>query len=310
MKDTSYLRKSSTFAWLIIAWQLSLTAVAIALTSSQNLFIKVPGELLLAICILQWFILEHDLGHSAFFKSNSVNVVFGHVASLFSLLPFYPWKNVHHAHHVWTGWKDLDPTQPQKKLTELSSMLIGFINFCWRRWIPIFALSFSTSTFWNLPRLMKMYPQKKKVLQHSFSVFFIVLVYLLLMFFFSHFMLTCWLPAFVLYLFVTDPLLLSQHTHLDQPESEGQHVRPVKYRLQPAYTRSVIYPTWISKYILYHFDKHGLHHQFPGIPFYRLSELKAPEENTIYWLKWLKIAKQVPAHILIFKSVKETGISL
>jgi fatty acid desaturase len=67
MKDTSYLRKSSVFAWLIIAWQLSLTAVAVALTLSQNLLIKIPGELLLAICILQWFILEHDLGHSAFF---------------------------------------------------------------------------------------------------------------------------------------------------------------------------------------------------------------------------------------------------
>jgi acyl-lipid omega-6 desaturase (Delta-12 desaturase) len=310
MKNNGYFQKYAVYPWLIIGWQLFLTTVAVSLSLSQNLLFKLVGEVLLTISILQWFILEHDLGHSAFFKNNFFNVVFGHFASLFSLLPFYPWKNIHHSHHVWTGWRDLDPTQPQKKISELSPRLISIINFCWKFWIPVFALSFSLSSFWNVKRLSKLYPQQKKVRQHVFSISFIVLVFTGLFIFYTHFMLTSWLPAFVLYLLITDPLLLSQHTHLDQSESDGNAVRPVKYSLQPAYTRSVLYPKWISRFILYNFDKHGLHHQFPGVPLYRLNQFEAPEENSIYWLSWLKIAKRIPAHILIFKSFKDTGISL
>lgn len=310
MKNANLYRESSIYAWLIISWQVLFTVCAIVLALSHILMLKIAGEVLLSVCILQWFILEHDLGHSAFFKHSWLNNAFGHVASLFSLIPFYPWKNIHHSHHVWTGWKDLDPTQPQKKLSELSPALIACINFCWKLWIPVFALSFSTSIFWNIKRLRKLHPQKKKIAQHLFSILFIIIVFVAMFFFFGHFMLTCWLPAFLIYLFVTDPLLLSQHTHLDYPESEGNDVRPVKYSLQPAYTRSVIYPNWISTYVLYHFDKHGLHHQYPGIPLYKLSQMKPPEEHTIYWLTWLSIAKRMPAHILIFKSFKETGINL
>ena len=300
----------STRALLLISWQIIVTTISISLCLSHDFLLKIPGEILFSICILQWFILEHDFGHGTFFKNDTYNIIFGHLASVFSLLPFYPWKNIHHSHHVWTGWKDLDPTHPKKEVSELSKPFIFFINLCWKLWIPVLASSFSINQFWNLKRLKSLYPQRKKNRQHIFSVFFILVVFVILLFFCFNFMVMCWLPAFIIYLFITDPLLLSQHTHIDYADSKGNQVRPVKYSLQPAYTRSVKYPSWVSKYILYHFDKHGLHHQHPGIPFYKLSNMVSPEENSIHWLKWLKIAKGMPAHILIFNSQKETGIVL
>lgn len=304
------ISKYSFYPWLIVGWQLALTIGAILLALSENIGAYIAGELLLSISILQWFILEHDFGHAAFFKSKWLNNAFGLLASLFSLLPFFPWKTIHHSHHVWTGWKDLDPTQPQKKINDLSGSLIFIINTCWKLWIPIFSLGFSLITFWNLKRLSALYPKKKLVIQNIFSVVFIVVVFALLIIFFGGFMLKCWLPSFLMYMLIADPLLLSQHTHLDYHHAEGKDVKPIRYQLQPAYTRSVIYPKWMSTYLLYHFDKHGLHHQHPGVPLYKISQLSAPEENTIYWLKWLKIAKQIPAHVLIFQSYNDTGIKL
>ena len=308
MKHTS--NKGALFAWLIIIWQIALTTTAIWLTLSAQWRIKIPGEILLALCILQWFILEHDLGHNAFFKVPVLNAIFGHVSSLFSLIPFFPWKNIHHAHHVWTGWKDLDPTHPKKKIDELSRVKVFLINLCWKLWIPVFGISFSVLLFWNYQQLNKLFPQKKRVAQHRFSILFIVIIFITMACFFGNFILYCWLPAFVLYLMIADPLLLSQHTHLDYSDSKGSPVRPIRYILQPAYTRSVIYPKWISKCILYNFDKHGLHHQYPAIPLYELDTKTPPEENSIYWLKWLHIAKRMPASVLIFESYKETGINL
>lgn len=302
--------KYSFYPWLIVSWQIGLTILAVSLSLSKNKGVYLAGELLLSISFLQWFILEHDFGHAAFFKPKWLNNTFGLVASAFSLLPFFPWKTIHHSHHVWTGWKDLDPTQPQKKLDDLPGSLIFIINLCWKLWIPIFSLSFSMLTFWNLKRLAVLYPKRKTIVQNVLSVLFIVVIFATLIIFYEAFMLKCWLPAFFTYMLIADPLLLSQHTHLDYHHAEGKEVKPIRYQLQPAFTRSVVYPKWMSTYLLYHFDKHGLHHQHPGVPLYKIAELTAPEENTIYWLEWLKIAKQMPAHVLIFQSYNDTGIKL
>ena len=303
-------RKENNFAFLLITWQLSFSIFALSIASSSLLFLRILGNILVGINILQWFILQHDLGHNAFFKKSLFNTLLGHVASIFSLIPFYPWKNIHHSHHVWTGWKDLDPTHPTKKIQDLHKISIFFIDLCWKLWIPIFALSFSLISFWNLKKLKKLYPQRQRMVQHIISISLIIICFTILFYKYPHFMITGWLPGMFFYLMIADPLLLSQHTHIDYSDSEGQKVRPYKYSLQPAYTRSVIYPQWISKYILYNFDKHGLHHQYPSIPLYRLNKIPQIKENSIYWLKWLSIAKAIPATVLIFQSHRDTGINV
>ena len=295
---------------LLLIWQIGFTAFCIFLSSQKNPFLWLTGQALLGICLLQWFVLQHDLGHGGFLRGKWLNAVFGHFASLFSLLPYYPWRQIHHAHHVWTGWKQLDPTLPEVVPEAMPRFLVALMDFCWRCWIPVFALSFSSQTFWNYRRLARLYPDRCSKRRNLFSILFLVTVYALAFFIFGEIMLRCWLTAFIFYLFLSDPLLLSQHTHLDYHSPDGKVVKPIRYRSQPLYTRSVTYPHFISKYILYYFDRHGLHHQQPGVPIYSLAGLESPEENTIHWLDWLRIAKRMPAHRLIFQSFRDTGIKL
>lgn len=295
---------------LLLGWQIGFTGLAIWLSLFNNPAIWLIGQVLLGISMLQWFVLEHDLGHGGFLKSKWLTLVFGHLASVFCLIPYFPWKQIHHAHHIWTGWKKLDPTLPEMHPDKMPPVLVRFMDFCWRYWIPVFAFSYSLQTFWNYRRLSRLYPHLDHKRRNLFSILFLITVYVVAFVVLGSAMLYRWLPAFIFFLFISDPLLLSQHTHLDYNDPEDEAVKPVRYGEQPIYTRSVIYPRVISKYMLYYFDRHGLHHQHPGIPIYYLSVLTQPEENNIYWLDWLRIAKRLPAHIMIFQSFRDTGVKL
>ena len=178
----SIKKTNGRFAILLISWQIIFSVFAIYIAASSILLIRLLGNFFIGINILQWFILQHDLGHNAFFKNSLLNSFFGHLASLFSLIPFFPWKNIHHSHHVWTGWKDLDPTHPNKKIYELKRSTSFLVNLCWKLWIPIFALSFSLLSFWNLNKLRKLYPQKQRTFQHILSIAIIIISFTFLIF--------------------------------------------------------------------------------------------------------------------------------
>jgi acyl-lipid omega-6 desaturase (Delta-12 desaturase) len=260
--------------------------------------------------MLQWFFIEHDLGHHGFLPFQPASIFFGHIASLFCLLPFHPWQQVHHAHHKWTGWREKDPTIPEITFEQLSKTQIRLINFCWKYWVPIFAISFALQTFWNLKRLKRLFPDTKSRIRHAFSVFFILFIFLGLVAYFGAVFFKIWLLAIFIFFFISDPILLSQHTHLDYHDIELTPLKPVRYIEQPIFCRSVVFPKWVEKYILYNTSKHGLHHQYPWVAFYDLPKWKDPEENYIHWREWLRIAKQMPGHEMIFHSTKHTGIRL
>ena len=68
------------------------------------------GQILLGLAMVEWFVLLHECGHNTLFRQRRLNVAAGHIAGFFSLIPFSVWTHVHHLHHKWTGWQDLDPT--------------------------------------------------------------------------------------------------------------------------------------------------------------------------------------------------------
>jgi omega-6 fatty acid desaturase (delta-12 desaturase) len=53
--------------------------------------------------LVRLFIIQHDCGHSSFFRSRAVNDFVGRALSLLTLTPYYSWKRDHAAHHASTG---------------------------------------------------------------------------------------------------------------------------------------------------------------------------------------------------------------
>ena len=59
--------------------------------------------------LVRVFIIQHDCGHRAFFRSARANNILGFVCSLLTLTPYTAWRRQHAAHHGI--WNDLDRRQ-------------------------------------------------------------------------------------------------------------------------------------------------------------------------------------------------------
>lgn len=64
---------------------------------------------LAAVFVVRIFIIQHDCGHQAFFRSRLTNDWVGRVCSLATFTPFANWRRQHAQHHA--GWNNLD-TRP------------------------------------------------------------------------------------------------------------------------------------------------------------------------------------------------------
>lgn len=279
-----------------------LTWGAIYLSYSHTGVLWFVSQVLLGFFILQWFFLLHDLGHGHFFSHPILNKIFGLYSSFFVMLPFFSWKYLHRHHHLWTGWKDKDPTMAIILPEMIPEWKKYVMNFCWKFWIPIFSLMFSLSNFWNIPKLTKLFPEKRS--SFFFGIIFICSIHMTLIFFLSwekylHF----WGLGYVIFFILSDPLLISQHAGISQYHSHGQQVTQFHMRDQDNFTRSLIFPPWVSKYILLGFNNHSLHHLYPTLPCYHLIFMKEScGKNDIHWLKWIKSAKKKSAVELLCSS--------
>lgn len=196
---------------------------------SDDWFIWLSGQILLGFIILQWFFIIHDLAHRSLFHSPTTSAIFGHLASLFCLIPYYSWKKVHHAHHKRTGWQEKDPTVPDFGIEDLSPFMIRVIDFRWKYWIPVFAFSYCLSIFYNLKKLFGLYPKDKAKI--TFSILFLVVSYSLIIYFVGGLLfIKIFVLAFFLFLFISDPLLISQHTHLNSIEDNDHELRLATYQ--------------------------------------------------------------------------------
>jgi len=61
---------------------------------------------LAAAFLMRSFIIAHDCGHGAFFRSRTANTIVGTVTSLFAFTPYDQWRHEHAVHHASGG--DLD----------------------------------------------------------------------------------------------------------------------------------------------------------------------------------------------------------
>jgi fatty acid desaturase len=304
----AHLRPRDWTGFLYLAWSLALTALALTLSALDAWSLWLLGQLLLAVALLQWFVLLHEAGHNTLFRTPRLNRWAGRLAAYFAVIPYGCWKLVHGAHHRWTGWQDLDLTTATLVPRPLGFLERCIINVCWATWLPLFSILYRLNNYWNLPRLWRRFPHRLPRQQVLGGIVFLTAAYALTAYLVGPLLL---LRLAGLGLFLTlvlqDPLLLSQHTHVPMQLSGGEEVRPFGPLEQEVFTRSLRFPRWFARLVLLNLDAHELHHMFPRVPGYALHRIDYVPQNQIHWLRWLIQAKRLPAHVFLFQNRHQSG---
>jgi len=305
--DISNFKSNNSKAFISLIIPLLLVSSGVYLSLLGPLWSYWPGQIILSFFFLQTFILLHECGHFNFFKSRFLNLIFGHVFGILTMIPFYTWQQMHFLHHVWTGWRDKDPTTEKTIEPSNSKAIRSIANMAWRLYIPIFYLSYKLSNYWNLNKIKRfLKPERFRIA--ILNVVLYVILYALLITFFGRFILVNLLPAFLLSLVWKELVILTQHSHIEIPVSEGKTVRPVSTLKQIEYSRSFYIHPILSHYFLFGFNLHEIHHAYPGLPAYWLKNVELGIEKKPNYSEWFSQAKSMKGEDYIFRTSKHTGI--
>lgn len=85
------------------------TCAAMHVLAGVSYWLALPLAPLAAGFLVRIFIIQHDCGHHAFFRSRRANDVVGAACSLLTLTPYASWRRQHAGHHG--VWNDLDRRQ-------------------------------------------------------------------------------------------------------------------------------------------------------------------------------------------------------
>ena len=264
------------------------------------------GQVILGVAFVQWFCLLHEAGHGTLFNAQRWNVRVGHLAGFFSLIPFHSWRVIHHEHHRWTGWQDLDPTTEALVPRQLKLHEKLIINGAWFLWFPLFSILYRVNNFWRAGRILKRVPERHHT-RIKLNLVVLAAVYLVLFVALGGTLLTLVGPALLGSFMFMDVILFSQHNHIPQKVSGGAKVDPHPFIEQQPFTRSLVFPKWFARGVLLNFDAHELHHMYPTTPGYRLGEIDYVPPNAISIWRFVWKAKTSAAATLMFKNQNDTG---
>ena len=308
--DLTHLRATNAAGLRVIATASAGTVLGLVLSFAGGWVPWLCGQALLAVMLVQWFVILHECGHETLFRTRRWHAAAGRVAAAFSLIPYHAWTRVHGRHHKWTGWQDLDPTTESLVPRPLGRVERTLVNTCWRLWIPLFSIIYRVSNYWHLARLLRMFPKPADRRALVRDVLTLVALYAVVTALLgpAAMLRACGL-ALLLSLAMEDLLLLSQHTHVPQNVSHGAAVKPFPAIEQEPFTRSLRLPALASAFVL-HFDAHELHHMYPFVPGYYLRRIPYSPENEIGWWQWISRAKRIPGDVLLFQNRLETGFDV
>jgi omega-6 fatty acid desaturase (delta-12 desaturase) len=83
-----------------VLWYLMYRSLAV------SYWITLPLAVLAGGLMVRVFIIHHDCGHGAFFKSRKANDIWGFITGVLTFTPYYLWRWEHAIHHAHSG--DLD----------------------------------------------------------------------------------------------------------------------------------------------------------------------------------------------------------
>ncbi|MDP2311974.1 MAG: fatty acid desaturase [Pseudomonadota bacterium] len=273
----------------------AVLAVSVTATSWWTLAL---AQVALAFVILRHFCMMHELSHGSLLDGRRANDLAGEYASLVCLTPYWGWKRIHVEHHTWAGWRDRDPTEQDSDLSKLQPWERFLANWAWRLSVPIIGASFCLRTFWNLPRLFRLFPDTPRR-RFLGSVALLVAVHGTAIVFFGELYLTCYVPGLVMFLVMADPLMISQHVGVPIYETEGREVRPFRVTEQERFARTLVFPRWFARHVLLGFNYHSHHHARPTVAGHLFSDMPFPATVEENWLAWLVRAKTTPLGTLL-----------
>lgn len=87
----------STAAAFVVLWWIALRALDVSYVLA--LLVTLPAS----VMVMRMFIVQHDCGHGAFFKSRIANNAVGIVLGIVTLTPYRYWSRQHALHHAGSG---------------------------------------------------------------------------------------------------------------------------------------------------------------------------------------------------------------
>ncbi len=283
-----------------------ILTISILLFRMDNTISYCFATILLSLFFTQTFILLHECGHLNFFVSKLSNNLFGHLFGFLTGIPFIAWKHMHNLHHKWTGWRDLDPTTEKTVDIGKSIILKQIVNVCWFLFIPLFYISYFLSNYWNIFKIKRFLSERNFKLAFI-NIILLLAIYVFLIVFYTSFLFKYIFPAFFLSFIWKELIIMTQHSHIEIPISEGSIVQPISYKEQVKYSRSFYTNKFISKYFLFNFNLHEAHHLQPGLPAYWLDKLEINSTKKTTYFEWFKKAKSLKGENYIFRTSKHTG---
>jgi acyl-lipid omega-6 desaturase (Delta-12 desaturase) len=278
----------------------SLLLVGMLLTLGRSGPLYLLGQLAGAVFFLQAFVLLHEFGHRSFFPSRWANLIGGTLVSFAVFIPLPNWASIHELHHRWTGYRDKDPTTEGTFADALKPGQRRLINFCWRFWIPLFTLGYRLGIYWNIGKL-KRHLAPRKLRSCLLHMLLYLAAYAAVVVLYPGVFLAM-LPALLISFSMSDIMTLSQHSHVDMPVAGDREVKPLAYADQVQYSRSLLFPAWIARFVLLNFNYHEAHHAHPGVPCYRLSHEAFAGGNSYPAWAWIKRVKSMPGVDFIFRT--------
>jgi fatty acid desaturase len=306
----AHLRPRNRTGACATAGPLASTLAGVALSLAGPWYAWVAGQLILALALLQWFVILHEAGHRTLFASRRANRIVGHMAGAFALVPFLTWARIHARHHRYTGWQDLDATTALLVPRKLGGAEQVAMNVAWASFVPLFSILYRLQNFWNVQRISRYLARRGDVRLAWTNAALLGLFYLALAVAIGPWLLARIAGvALLLSLAAQDVILLSQHTHMPRNLSGGESVRPFAPLEQEPFTRSLLLPGWLS-WMLLRFDFHELHHMYVHVPGYDLHRIGYRPANAVGWLPWLRGAKRLSGTRFLFGRREDTGFEL
>jgi fatty acid desaturase len=263
----------------VILLDLVLVAAGFACLEAGGVPLFVLSQLLFATVMSHGFALLHESGHGNTSTRPIVNTLTGHYASLFCLLPYFPWMYVHQQHHQWTGNMDRDPSMKQiRNYDPERRVKNGLMEALWRSWVPLLA-AVQHLVFWAYPLVqLREGGWNPRVLRSLASVLFVPAAYTALHLAFpAHVRLASFWLAIPLYFMIFE--LVNFPHHLATKLLSGEQRLPLWE--QQAATRSCYYPPVLGEALCMNFNFHTEHHLFPAVPWYHLRRIRGAVKRAL-----------------------------
>lgn len=261
LKNSIRYCNNNFYSFMVILFNLGLFVISIIFFKLGGIF-YILSILLFSIQFNHAFLIVHECVHNSFFTNKHVNIIIGHIASIFAFLPFYARKKEHLEHHRTTlSFKEPSTQRALKTFDTTNKNLLNLLNVFWKLWIPIFAIN-EHIQIWIMCF-------RKSGISFKISAYFLMVVYGTIVYWIGFGSCLYLLPALYLYFFLIEFFNLPHHI-----DAEIQAIDvPVSVWEQIKATKSCAPMPYIGPPLLLNFNFHSAHHLFPSIPWYQLPSV-------------------------------------